>query len=180
MATARARRSPRAGAKTPRQARSRKDPAPRHLDGTRPWGIVVNQDPDYDYHFWGVLDTGHGLAEARAQGWEPVQEAPASDEHSERLLGGTVAKPGEHIVSRGLILTKRHKKLGQFAQERKKAFSDRLNADLGIPKHGSPQQRWNRGGIVGNEPNDLPMGIEETVKHKHEGAPYGAPTEEIG
>lgn len=145
--------------------------------------MVLNKDPDYDYHFWAEADTAHGLTEAQAMGWEPVERK--DDPHAERLQGGTTAKTvGEWIRSRGLVLCRRHKddESAVLERERKDAFTGQLAQDLGIG-NGTAQQRWNRGRIMGRPAWDMDPTIEEKVsigrrQEVSEANPYPAQPQE--
>lgn len=178
MATAR-RRVSRPKAK----AAGRRDPKPRHVNGARPWGVVKNKDPDYDYHFWAETDTAHGLAEMQAQGWDPIErQDPDKAPDAEQLQGGTTARHGEWIRSRGLVLCRRAKNHpeAEFDASRRETFVENISRDLGLAG-GTAQARWNRRNIMGEDLPPLDPSIREEVTRRssrfEEANPYPSVSE---
>ena len=77
----------------------RKDPKPRHLDGSAVWSRLKNEDPNKRYVFVNKGDV-EALAEYECAGYE----VEVLTEHGVRPMGGRTGKVGEPVEVRGMIL----------------------------------------------------------------------------
>lgn len=134
-------------AKVPKPAR--KDPAPRHLDGSSVWARLRNKDPDRHYVFVNKNDP-ESLAYYEDAGYDPVV---ASDDGVKLAGGRTGAGPGQHIEMRGMLLfsvsKERHAQIelqGADGDAGQKAI-DQIEARI-LDKRGFDPLRGIRPGLV--------------------------------
>jgi hypothetical protein len=77
----------------------RKDPKPRHLDGSAVWGLLKNRDPDKHYVY-----VNKGDAESFATYDAAGYEIETLTQMGVRPAGGKTGKLGEAIEVRGMVL----------------------------------------------------------------------------
>jgi len=87
--------------RTKKQATRRRDPKPRHIDGSAPWTRLKNRDPDKHYVLVYAGDGAeHGVDYYHSIGYEVVEQEASGPS----LTAGRTTAPGQPVSMRGHIL----------------------------------------------------------------------------